>query len=50
MAKVAFTFFVVAPLAQTQSYGLVRIIAGLAIGFTLAVIGYMLDGRNVTEG
>jgi len=50
MAKVAFTFFVVAPLAQTQLYGPTRVMGGLAIGFTLAVIGYMLDGREVTEG
>jgi hypothetical protein len=50
MAKVAFTFFVLAPLAQAQSYALTQVIAGLATGFTLVGIGYMLDGRKVTEG
>jgi hypothetical protein len=50
MAKVAFTFFVLAPFAQAQSYGLTRVIAGLTIGFTRAGIGYILDGRKVTEG
>jgi len=49
MAKVAFTFFVITPLAQPQSYGLLRVIAGVAIGFILVVIGYMLDGRKVAE-
>jgi hypothetical protein len=50
MAKIAFAFFLVAPIAQSQPYGLIRIIAGLNIGFTLATIGYILDGRKVTEG
>ena len=49
MAKVAFTFFVITPFAQPQSYGLVRVIAGLGVGFLLVVIGYMLDGRKITE-
>jgi len=35
MAKVAFTFFVITPLAQPQSSGLLRVIAGVAIGFIL---------------
>ena len=49
MAKVAFTFFVIAPFAQPQTYGLVRAIAGVVAGFTLMVIGYILDSRKVTE-
>jgi hypothetical protein len=47
--KVAFTFFVITPLASPQSYGLVQVIAGLAIGFLLVLIGYILDGRKVME-
>ena len=49
MAKVAFTFFVLAPLAQTPPYGSIRIIAGVAIGFTLVSIGYILDGQKTPE-
>ena len=49
MAKIAFTFFVVTPLTQAQSYGVSRVLAGLAVGFTLVIIGYILDGRKVTE-
>jgi hypothetical protein len=49
MAKVAFTFFVITPLTQPQTYGPVRVIAGVVAGFTLMVIGYILDGRKVRE-
>jgi len=49
MAKVALTFFVITPFAQPQTYGLARVFAGVVIGFTLIVIGYMLDGRKVAE-
>jgi hypothetical protein len=49
MAKVAFTFFVIAPLAQPQPFGLLRVITGVAIGFILVAIGYMRDGRKVSE-
>ncbi len=49
MAKVAFTFFIIAPFVQAQPYGLLHVLGGLVIGFTLVVIGYMLDGRKVTE-
>ena len=49
MAKVAFTFFVLAPLAQTPPSGSIRIVAGLAIGFTLVSIGYILDGQQTSE-
>lgn len=49
MAKVAFTFFVITPLTQPQTYGSVRVIAGVVAGFTLMLVGYILDGRKVTE-
>lgn len=49
MAKVAFTFFVITPLTQPQTYGPVRVIAGVVAGFTLMLVGYILDGRKVTE-
>ena len=49
MAKIAFTFFVLVPVARQEEYHPSRILAGLIIGFTLLGVGYMLDGRESQE-
>ena len=49
MAKVAFTLLVLGPFAKPESINLLGLVAGTAIGFALALLGYVLDGMEVAR-
>jgi len=49
MAKVAFTLLVVSRLAAVEGFSLPGLIAGIAVGFVLALLGHFLDGREVLQ-
>jgi hypothetical protein len=47
MSKLVFAVFVFGPLANTGHITVFGMASGMTIGFTLAVSGYMLDGREL---
>ncbi|HWP60470.1 MAG TPA: hypothetical protein VNL14_21415 [Candidatus Acidoferrales bacterium] len=49
MAKVAFTLLVVSRLAAVEGFSLPGLVAGIAIGFVLVLLGHFLDGREVLK-
>lgn len=49
MSKVAFTLLVVSRLAAVEGFSLPGLIAGIAVGFVLALLGHFLDGREVLK-
>ena len=46
MSKVGFALLVLGPLAQPEGAPIQRAIFGLAIGLTLGLCGYYIDGRE----
>jgi hypothetical protein len=49
MSKVAFAVFVVGPFAKPESLSASGLLVGIAIGFLLALLGYLLDGMEVAK-
>ena len=49
MAKVAFTLFVIGSFATPESFSWARLLTGTALGFLLALLGYFLDGTEVSK-
>ena len=49
MSKVAFTLLVVSRLATAEGITLPGLVAGIAIGFLLGLLGHFLDGREVLK-
>lgn len=49
MSKVAFTLLVISPFATAESFSLLGLLAGIAVGFILAFVGHFLDGREVLK-
>jgi hypothetical protein len=49
VSKVAFAVFVVGPFAKPESLSMAGLLVGITIGFVLAVLGYLLDGMEVSK-
>jgi len=49
MSKVAFTLLVVSRLVAAEGFSLPGLVAGIAVGFVLALLGHFLDGREVLK-
>jgi hypothetical protein len=49
MSKIAFAVFVVGPFAKPESLSSAGLLVGIAIGFLLALLGYLLDGMEVSK-
>ena len=49
MSKVTFAVFVAGPFAKPESLSLTGLLIGIAIGFLLALLDYLLDGMEVSE-
>jgi len=49
MSKVAFAVFVIGPFAKPESLSAAGLLVGIAIGFLLAFLGYLLDGMEVAK-
>jgi hypothetical protein len=49
MSTVAFAVFVVGPFAKPESLSAAGLLVGIAIGFILALLGYLLDGMEVAK-
>jgi hypothetical protein len=49
MSKVAFAVLVAGPFAKPESFSSAGLLIGIAIGFLLALWGYLLDGMEVSK-
>ena len=49
MSKVAFTLLVVSRLVAAEGFSLPGLVAGIAVGFVLALLGHFFDGREVLK-
>jgi hypothetical protein len=49
MAKVALTLMVIGPFAKPESISLIGLVAGAGIGVVLGLLGYILDGMEVSQ-
>jgi len=49
MSKVAFAVFVAGPFAKPETLSSTGLLVGFAIGFVLALWGYLLDGMEVSK-
>ncbi|MBI4487518.1 MAG: hypothetical protein HY694_00405 [Deltaproteobacteria bacterium] len=49
MSKVAFTLLVIGPFATAESFSLPGLVAGIAVGLVLGLLGHFLDGREVLK-
>jgi hypothetical protein len=49
MSKVVFTLLVVTRFAAPEGFSAPGLVAGIAIGFALALLGHFLDGREVIK-
>jgi len=49
MSKIAFAVFVAGPFAKPESLSFTGLLVGFVIGFLLALLGYLLDGMEVSK-
>lgn len=49
IAKVEFALFVIGPWAKPESISSIALAAGVMIGVALALLGYIIDGRDWSQ-